>query len=151
MPALKAAGNSRVITVTAPSTTKLNFGDLQGEKKFTALNAFGASKMANLLFTYTLARTSKENGITATAFFPGLVKSELTNEMPAFLRFFLKLISSSPDKASKAISKLALAPEYQNANGKFFDKNGKELKSDPYSYDVNMQDRLQTISETLIK
>jgi NAD(P)-dependent dehydrogenase (short-subunit alcohol dehydrogenase family) len=39
---LKAADGARVINVTAPSTTKLNFQDLQGEQKFNALTAFGA-------------------------------------------------------------------------------------------------------------
>ncbi len=52
---LKARAPSRILTITAPSTTPLNFDDLQGEQKFHALGAFGASKMCNLLFTYELA------------------------------------------------------------------------------------------------
>ena len=53
---LKASAPSRVIVVTAPSTTQLDFDDLQGARKFSALRAFGASKMCNLLFTFALAR-----------------------------------------------------------------------------------------------
>src|ERR1043165_214110 len=79
---LKRNPGSKVVTVTAPSTTKLDFDDLQGEKKFSALNKFGASKMANLLFTFSLARKPEGTGVSAIAFHPGLVKSELTQEMP---------------------------------------------------------------------
>ena len=39
---LKASSQARVINITAPSTTKLDFDDLQGERKFSALSAFGA-------------------------------------------------------------------------------------------------------------
>jgi NAD(P)-dependent dehydrogenase (short-subunit alcohol dehydrogenase family) len=53
---LERSAPSRVITVTAPSTTQIHFDDLQGEQKFSATQAFGASKTANLLFTYALAR-----------------------------------------------------------------------------------------------
>src|SRR5204863_9803631 len=54
--ALQAAAPSRVLTLTAPSSTRLDFDDLQGEKKFSGLSAFGASKACNLLFAFKLAR-----------------------------------------------------------------------------------------------
>jgi len=54
---LKSA-RGRVVMVSAPSTTKINFNDLQGKNKFSAgfLGSFGASKMMNIMFTYALAR-----------------------------------------------------------------------------------------------
>jgi NAD(P)-dependent dehydrogenase (short-subunit alcohol dehydrogenase family) len=54
--AVPASGSARVLNITAPSNTPLNFDDLQGEKNFSSLNTFGATKMANLLFTFELAR-----------------------------------------------------------------------------------------------
>jgi NAD(P)-dependent dehydrogenase (short-subunit alcohol dehydrogenase family) len=147
---LKASGSARVITVAAPSSTKLNFDDLQGQNKFSAFQAFGASKMANLLFTYQLAKKHNADGITAIALHPGLVKSDLVNEMPGLLKFFLGLISTSGEKAAKTLFKLALAPEYKNAGGKFFDFKEKELKSAPFSYDTNAQEKLWKLSESLM-
>src|SRR5207249_5940135 len=98
---LKRSADARVINVTAPSTTKLNFDDLQGEKKFSALSAFGASKMCNLLFTYELARRLAGTGLTANAFHPGLMKTDLLNEAPGMVRWLSHLFATSPERAGR--------------------------------------------------
>ena len=72
---LKAANSARILTITAPSTTKIAFEDLQAEHKFSALHAFGASKACNLLFTYELAHRLADTTVTVNAFYPGLVKT----------------------------------------------------------------------------
>src|SRR2546426_764686 len=93
LPPLKAAAPSRVIIVSAPSSTELDFDDLQGTKGFNALHAFGSSQSANLLFTFALARRLEGSGVTANAVHPGLTKSQLMQELPAPLRMLLHLIS----------------------------------------------------------
>jgi NAD(P)-dependent dehydrogenase (short-subunit alcohol dehydrogenase family) len=75
---LRAATPGRVLTLTAPSTVPLDFDDLQGERSFKPLRIFGASKMANLLFTYELARRAGPIGVTANAIHPGLPRTALT-------------------------------------------------------------------------
>jgi NAD(P)-dependent dehydrogenase (short-subunit alcohol dehydrogenase family) len=141
----------RVVTVSAPSTTKLNFEDLQSEQKFSALTAFGASKMMNLMFTYSLARRLEGTGVSATVLHPGVVKSNLTDEMPAILKFIFGLIAGKPDVAAKMLSALAVDAQYENTNGKFFKYNGKEMKSSTYSYDANLQEKLWTLTEKIVK
>jgi NAD(P)-dependent dehydrogenase (short-subunit alcohol dehydrogenase family) len=149
---LKKSGSGRILTVTAPSTTHVNFDDINMEKKFSAgfLGAFGASKMMNLMFTYALARRIEGTGVTTSAFHPGLVKSELTNEMPAFLNFIFKKISSSPDRAAKMLSSLAIDEKYKKSNGSFFKFDGKEIKSNKYSYDKDLQEKLWQLSESMM-
>jgi NAD(P)-dependent dehydrogenase (short-subunit alcohol dehydrogenase family) len=83
--AVQADGSARVLNITAPSTTQLNFDDLQGERNFNSLNAFGATKMANLLFTMALARRLENTGITVNAIHPGLVRSTLLKESSPLL------------------------------------------------------------------
>ena len=56
---------------------KLNFDDLQGERRFSAFEAFGATTMANLLFAYALAREGQAAAIHGNAFHPGLLRSGL--------------------------------------------------------------------------
>ena len=70
MDLLKAGKPSRVVTVSAPSFTKINFDDLQWKKKFSAgfMGAFGASKMMNLMFMYALARRLEGTGVTTSIF-----------------------------------------------------------------------------------
>lgn len=151
LPLLKAGQPARIITVSAPSTTKINFDDLHGKKKFSAgfLGAFGASKMMNLMFTYALARRLEGTGVTTSVFHPGLVKSELTAEMPAFLNLLFKAISGKPEKAATRLSRLAIDSQYHNSNGKFYKFDGSELQSSRYSYDQALQEKLWQISETL--
>jgi NAD(P)-dependent dehydrogenase (short-subunit alcohol dehydrogenase family) len=146
---LKSSKPARIITVTAPSSTKIKFDDLQGEKKFSALYSFGSSKMMNLMFTYFLARQLEGTGVTVSAFHPGLLKSGLTREMPLILRYLTGLLSGKPDKAANMLCSLALDGKYSDSNGRFYKYNGKEIKTSSYSYDIKYQEDLQTISEQL--
>ena len=60
------ASRARILVLSAPSTVKLDFDDLQGERRFRSLSAFGASKAADLLFTFELARRLEGSGATPT-------------------------------------------------------------------------------------
>lgn len=145
---LKSSAPSRIINVTAPSTTKLNFEDLQGEKKFSAFTAFGASKMCNLLFSYDLARRLSGTGVTSNAVHPGLAKSNIMNEAPGIMRWGLNLLSSPPGQAAQAITYLASAASLEGVTGKFF-KGQKEIASAPYARDEQIQKRLWEVGEKL--
>jgi NAD(P)-dependent dehydrogenase (short-subunit alcohol dehydrogenase family) len=150
---LQAGQPARIITVTAPSVTKINFDDISGKTKFSAgfMGAFGASKMMNLMFTYALARRLEGKGVSASAFHPGLVKSDLTNEMPALLNFVFKRISAKPDRAAKMLCILAIDNKYASSNGSFFKFDGQEIKSNKYSYNKDLQEKLWVLSEQLAK
>jgi NAD(P)-dependent dehydrogenase (short-subunit alcohol dehydrogenase family) len=150
---LKAGKPARVITVSAPSTTKINFDDINGKTKFSSgfLGAFGASKMMNIMFTYALARRLEGTGVTTSVFHPGLVKSELTKDMPKLLYYIFKTISSTPDKAAKMLCSLATDKNYENSNGTFLKYDGKEIQSSKYSKDKDLQEKLWTLSEQLSK
>jgi len=145
---LKASGQARVLNIAAPSATKLNFDDLQGEKNFNAFNAFGASKMANLLFTFELARRLAGMGVTANAIHPGLVRSTLMSDASFFLRFFLNLVSASAEKAARGIIAVALGDQFANETGKFF-SNEKEMKASEYAHDREIQKQLWDVGEKL--
>jgi NAD(P)-dependent dehydrogenase (short-subunit alcohol dehydrogenase family) len=149
---LKAGKPARVVTVSAPSTTKINFEDINGKNKFSAgfLGAFGASKMMNIMFTYALARRLEGTGVTTSVFHPGLVKSDLTKDMPKLLYYIFKTISSAPDKAAKMLCSLAIDKKYENSNGNFLKFDGKEIQSNKYSYDKILQEKLWTLSEQLV-
>jgi NAD(P)-dependent dehydrogenase (short-subunit alcohol dehydrogenase family) len=147
---LKASGQARVLNVTAPSMTKLNFDDLQSEKNFNALNAFGASKMADLLFTFDLAGRLEGTGITVNAVHPGLARSNLMRDANFFVRTLSTLFSGTPEKAALGILGVAISDQLANETGKFFSK-GDEIQADPYAYDRDVQMRLWEISEKLVR
>lgn len=146
---LKASPHARVINVTAPSTTRLDFDDLQGERKFSALSAFGASKTCNLLFTYELARRLAGTHVAVNALHPGLMKSNLMGEAPAPVRWVTRLFSTTPERASLSLLYLATSEEVAGATGKFF-KGAKTINSSAYSRDEDVQRRLWDVSMELV-
>jgi NAD(P)-dependent dehydrogenase (short-subunit alcohol dehydrogenase family) len=150
MDALKASDDARIINLTAPSTVGLNFEDLQGEKSFNALNAFGATKMCNLLFTYELARRLAGTNLTVNAVHPGIVKTGLMREANPLAHLFINLFGRSPEKAAEPIIYLASSPEVRGMTGKFF-KDRKVIESNAYSLDRDVQQRLWDVSLTLAK
>jgi len=145
---LRSSSSARIINVTAPSTTELNFDDLQGEGQFNPLNAFGATKMANLLFTFELARRLQDTNIRVNAVHPGLVRSSLMREAPAPLRFLIWLTSSAPEQAARDVVSLATEPEFENTHGKFIRK-GEEVEPPAYALDPDVRQKLWEVSENL--
>ncbi|GGJ22142.1 SDR family NAD(P)-dependent oxidoreductase [Deinococcus roseus] len=132
---------SRILTVTAPSTTQINFQDPMGEQRFNALNAFGATKMANLLFAFKLGRA----GLTSHALHPGLVRSELLREANPFLQIVTFLASGSPEKVAQAFSEVTLQPKYAQSNGQFWHLT-KPIQAPAYARDPRNQDELWDLS-----
>jgi NAD(P)-dependent dehydrogenase (short-subunit alcohol dehydrogenase family) len=147
---MRASDSARILNITAPSTVELNFEDLQGEQKFTSLNAFGATKMANLLFTLELARRLQNTGVTVNAIHPGLVKSGIMKEAFAPLRLLTGLFAGSPARAAEEIVRVATSPEFAKVNGKFL-HNGKEIDIPAFALDPGNQQRLWEISEQMTK
>ena len=150
---LKSNAPSRIINVTSSVhyRSKINFEDLQGEKKYGGFRAYGQSKLANVLFTYELARRLEGTGVTANALHPGVVRTgfgtDVFGVMAVALRIQAPFVMSAA-KAAKAAIWLASAPELQTVTGKFFSK-GKEKRSSKESYDVEAAQRLWEISEEL--
>jgi NAD(P)-dependent dehydrogenase (short-subunit alcohol dehydrogenase family) len=146
---LKQSGEARIVTIAAPSNTKLNFDDLQGEKKYSSMYSFGGSKMMNLMTSYTLAKKLEGTKVTTNTFHPGLVKSDLVNEMKGPLKMIINMMSTKPDKAAHALAELAVSEKYNGITGKFFDFKQKEKKSNAFSHDVNAQQKLWELSEQI--
>lgn len=110
----------RVITVTAPSTVKVDLERVLDRDRFRPMYSFGASKAANLLFTFELARRAHRWDVRANAFHPGLVRSELMREAPGAVRRLTRLISRSPERAAQDLADLALSPAHAGTTGWFF-------------------------------
>ena len=142
---LKASGSARILNITAPSNVKLNFEDLQSRESFNYLNAFGATKMMNLLFTFELARRLNGTGVTANSVHPGLARSGLMHESPAIMRWFVWLASAPPERVATNIIRLAILPKFEKVNGKFLHK-GEEIKALEYAHDRVAQKKLWDIS-----
>ena len=74
---LKASAPARVVTVSsgAQAMGRIDFDDLQGARKYSGQRAYNQSKLANVMFTYELARRLEGTGVTANVLHPGVVRT----------------------------------------------------------------------------
>lgn len=151
LPALRRASPARVINVTAPSKVRPDFADLQGEREFRPTRAFGASKAANLLFTYALARRLSDSEVTVNAYHPGLVRTDLMRRASLPLRALLGVLNAlqgkTPEEAAQEIAELATSPSFRDVSGRLI-HNGKRIRG-PFEDDVDTQERLFETCEEL--
>lgn len=145
---LRRSESARILNVTAPATTKIDFDDLQSERHYRPFTVFGASKVANLMFTFELARRLADTAITVNAVHPGRVRSNIMQEAPAPFRLLTRLVSGSPERAGAAIAALATSPEYAGRTGRFY-RDGKEIRASAAATNVALQRRLWEASEKL--
>ena len=82
---LKQSAPARVVTVAshAHAMGRIDFDDLQGERSYSGARAYNQSKLANVLFTYELARRLRGTSVTANALHPGVVRTSFGAEDPA--------------------------------------------------------------------
>ncbi|HZP53473.1 SDR family NAD(P)-dependent oxidoreductase [Actinocrinis sp.] len=154
---------SRVVTVSSVAhriRAAIHFDDLQWEKSYSRVAAYGQSKLANLMFTYELQRRLASHGTTiALAAHPGVADTELVRNSPAAMRLIspliAPLISQKPDMG--ALPTLRAATDPAAAGGQFYGPDGmggfrghpQVVASSPASQDVTVQQRLWTVSEEL--
>ena len=148
LPVLKASAPSRVVTVSssAHSMGKIDFDDLQSVRGYSEIRAYNASKLANVLFTYELARRLAGSGVTANVVEPGFVKTNLRVPFPFSLFSFMR---GSPVNGARPTVFLASSAEVEGVSGTFFNQKGVATKSSKLSYDDDAARRLWALSAQL--
>jgi len=150
---LVSSAPARIVNVSSSShrRTQINFDDLQKQRRYTGFRAYAQSKLANVLFTYELARRLEGTGVTANALHPGLVATNfLTNNgrLGHFLAFFMRIRGISSAKGARTSIYLASSDEVESVSGLYFEKE-KAVRSAPASYDQAAAARLWKISAEL--
>lgn len=147
---IKKSAPARIINVASVAHTSaiLDFDDLQSEKAYRAMSVYGRSKLANILFTYELARRLAGTAVTANCLHPGVIATGIAREMPSPIKLALKLLFKRPRKGAETTIYLATSSEVEGVTGKYFvDK--KQVTSSAASYDRTVADRLWHVSEEL--
>lgn len=150
---LKASAPARIVTVSsgAQSMGKIDFDDLMGAQKYSGSRAYNQSKLANVMFTYELAKRLEGTGVTATALHPGLTSTAFSAEDPAlgWLVTFLRPFMKSPKRGAETPVYLASSTDAEGVTGQFF-ANRKAKKSHESSYDSATTARLWQVSADLV-
>ena len=153
MDVLMNAEKARIISVSsgAHSGQTFDFNNLQNEGDFIGKIAYGQSKLANILFTYELARKLKGTQITVNALHPGGVATNFcrNNGIISWGKHILAHTLArnlvSPQEGAKTSVYLAVSKEVEGISGQYFVKN-KQVQSSVASHDENIAQKLWQVS-----
>ncbi|RFU82364.1 SDR family NAD(P)-dependent oxidoreductase [Streptomyces triticagri] len=154
---------SRVVTVSSMGhriRAAIHFDDLQWERSYSRIAAYGQAKLANLMFTYALQRRLAPNGTTiAVAAHPGASNTDLLRNAPTVIRVpATRLAPLYTQKAEMgALPTLRAATDPAVTGGRYYGPGGRgEMRGHPKlvtssadSHDRTAQERLWTVSEEL--
>ncbi len=149
---LKASAPARIVNVSseAHKIGRVDFADLQFERGYSQMGAYARSKLANLLFTYELARRLEGTGVTVNALHPGVIRSNFGRNGGPFT-WMVKLAApfmTSVEGGARTSVHLASSPEVEGVTGKYW-KSRRPARSASQSHDLAAQKKLWEVSEQL--
>jgi retinol dehydrogenase-14 len=151
---LTTSAPTRILTVSSGVHTsgRIDFGDLQGERNYSGQRAYSQSKLANVMFTYELARRLDGTGVTATVLHPGVVRTGFgAEDQTASLAIMIgvaRLFMKTPAQGARTPVYLASSPQVEGITGQYF-VNRKPKTSSKASYDTAAATRLWQVSADL--
>ncbi|HSF31644.1 MAG TPA: SDR family oxidoreductase [Candidatus Tectomicrobia bacterium] len=153
---LKASPTARIVNVSSEAHrgARLDFADLQAERNYGGYRVYARSKLANILFTYELARRLEGTGIVANALHPGFVATNFGRNNRRFtaglFRILQRAAAISPAEGAQTILYLASSPQVEGITGEYFVKQ-KAVRSSQVSYDRAAAERLWQVSAELTR
>lgn len=149
---LKATPGARVVSTASDAhrSGKLDFGDLQSEKRYSTFRAYGTSKLCNILFTRELAKRLSATQVTANCLHPGFVNTRIgeNNRAIAWIARLVKLFALAPEEGAKTIVYLASSPDVAHSSGGYFYKCNPATPTTSAQNDEDAR-RLWEVSEQL--
>lgn len=153
--ALKASPAGRVVNVSSDAhrMAAIRFDDVQFRRGYSGFPVYGHSKLANVMFTYELARRLDGTSVTANALHPGFVATGFgTNNgklMQLGMRVVAKLGARTPQQGAQTSIYLAASPDVQGVTGKYF-TDMRVVESNRASYDTAAAARLWALSAEMV-
>lgn len=152
--ALTAGDSARVVTVSSQvhSKSAIEFDDIQSEREYSPSAVYRKTKLANILFTYELARRLEGTGVTANCLHPGVIATKLLDAYMGGSKNAGfgdgEAFGASAEEGARAVLHAAAAPELQGVTGKYFLDNA-EAESATVSYDEEHARKLWEVSADL--
>jgi retinol dehydrogenase 14 len=152
---LQQAPSARVITVSshAHAQGRIDFDDLMGTRSYSGARAYNQSKLANVLFTYELARRTRGTTVTANAVHPGVVSTSFGSDDPGRLQRvvvpLLRPFMKTPEQGATTSVLAASSPALEHVTGEFL-AGGRVTRSSPRSHDEAVAARLWQVSSALV-
>ena len=120
--------------------------------RYSATVAYAHSKLANVMYTFALARRlAGTSRVTVNCLHPGVVASNL---LPPWLRLVKPLLSPNiidVERGARTTLYLALSSEVAGVSGRYFDEHQKEQQALSIANDVSLQEALWEASERWVQ
>lgn len=147
---LQFSAPARMINVASRAHARfaLDLADLQGARDYSSFKAYCRSKLANVVFTYALARRLDGAQVSVNCLHPGVVATGIARNMNGLFRLAfsaVKPLLTTPEDGAATSIYLASSPEAAGVTGKYFAKC-KQAPSSPASYDQALQEQIWGIS-----
>jgi NAD(P)-dependent dehydrogenase (short-subunit alcohol dehydrogenase family) len=153
-PLLEKSRSARIINVASRAHTrgKIDFDDLQATRSYAGFSQYGASKLANIMFTYELARRLPKH-VTANALHPGVIATGFgRGEATSWLKPLISIARPffiTPEQGAVTQLYLATSPEVEGITGRYWDKS-KQIQPNKRALDEAAQKRLWQMSAELV-
>ncbi len=153
---LKASAPARIVNVASVAHYRgaLDFDDLSYERGYFILKAYARSKLANVLFTRSLAQRLRGTGVTANTLHPGVVATNIWSGGPRWtqplLNAWKRLFMISAEEGAKTITFLATGEAVGTQTGLYFEKN-RAKRASALALDDALAERLWAESARLVK
>lgn len=150
LPVLKANAPARIVNVSSMvhSSGRIDFEDLQAEGSYSPTRVYANTKLANVLFTYELARRLEGTGVTANCLHPGVIATQLN-------RAYMggggggEADAAELEAGARTSVYLAASPEVEEFTGGYF-SSGQARRSSQDSYDEELAKRLWAVSAEMV-
>jgi retinol dehydrogenase 12 len=145
MPALRAGKVGRVLTLSSDLARwgRIDIDDLQQTRRYNGTRAYLQSKLANIMFTLSLARRLRNSNVLAACVYPGLVVTDLMRERwwwrSRWLRPIWRAVFSTPNDAARTVVAAATRP---TTDGCCFAAGGRVVAAPRSALDPAAQQRL---------
>ena len=143
---LRAGSPSRIVNVASDVHRwgRIEFDDLGRRRRYRGMAVYAQSKLANVLFTYELARRLGSAPVTANCLHPGAVATGLGHNNGRLARLVARALKpffrTAEDGAATSVY-LAASPAVEGVSGRYF-VDCREARSSPPSYDERLARRL---------
>ena len=141
---LRRSAPARVVNVASVGQSPIDFDDVMLEHEYSGMRAYSQSKLAQIMFTFTLAErlAAEEAGVTVNALHP----ASLMNTKMVYESFGYTM--STVEDGVEATLRLAISPDLDGVSGRYFDRL-HEARAGEQAYDEDARLRLWRLSEEL--
>jgi NAD(P)-dependent dehydrogenase (short-subunit alcohol dehydrogenase family) len=142
LPLLERSAPARIVNVSSAGQAPIDFDDVMLERHYDGVQAYGQSKLAQVMFTFDLAQELRDRGITATCLHPATY-------MPTKIVLAVGITPiNSLEEGVRATLRLVADPELDGVSGRYF--NGlRPAEPHPQARDTEARHRLRLLSDRL--